>query len=310
MPPVFLSCRICTDRESMHKLSYKRMPLTFSLSGGIPMSDQNTEILRCNPNDLRQAMSIHTRKITDSCRDKDCIEDLRVYLTTSSQQLLDTAANARVRCAELLYTYIDVEPVAFDRNHYCIDITFYYRVLADAVVGTSRPAALYGLAVFSKRAVLCGEDSRAHIYCSDTRLGDADGPTRRFANLPVAVVEVLDPMILNSKVKEICECSCDEVMAQIPSRIRAMFDEELVLSGDRRRLFVTLGQFSIVRLERDAQLVVPVMEYSVPCKECCEGPGCTEDPCEMFSRIPFPTGEFASTACDGNDDTPGNYHTC
>ena len=35
-------------------------------------------------------MSIHTRKITDSCRDKDCIEDLRVYLTTGSQSQLDT----------------------------------------------------------------------------------------------------------------------------------------------------------------------------------------------------------------------------
>ena len=136
-------------------------------------------------------MSVHTRKITDSCRDKDCIEDLRVYLTASSQQLLDTAANARVRCAELLYTYIDVAPVAFDRNHYCIDITFYYRVLADAVVGASRPATLYGLAVFSKRAVLCGEDSHAHIYRSDTRLNQPDGPTRILANLPTAVVETV-----------------------------------------------------------------------------------------------------------------------
>ena len=75
------------------------------------MSEQNTQALRCNPQDIRQAMSIHTRKITDSCRDKDCIEDLRVYLTTTSQSQLDAAANARVRCAELLYTYIDVETV-------------------------------------------------------------------------------------------------------------------------------------------------------------------------------------------------------
>ena len=96
------------------------------------MSENCRDILRCDPMDLRQAMSIHTRKITDSCRDKDCIEDLRVYLTKGSQSLLDSAAGARVRCAELLYTYIDVEPVAFDRNHYCIDVTFYYRVLADA----------------------------------------------------------------------------------------------------------------------------------------------------------------------------------
>ena len=64
---------------------------------------------RCCAEDLRSALSIHTRKITDSCRDKDCIEDLRVYLTRDSQEILDTAAGAKVRCADLLYTYIDVE---------------------------------------------------------------------------------------------------------------------------------------------------------------------------------------------------------
>ena len=156
------------------------------------MSEQCQDILRCDPGDLRQAMSIHTRKITDSCRDKDCVEDLRVYLTASSQQILDTAANVRVRCAELLHTYIDVEPVAFDRNHYCIDITFYYRILADAMNGPCRPATLCGLAVFSKRAVLCGEDSRAHIFTSDTRIGSPDGCTLSSTNRPTAVVEVTD----------------------------------------------------------------------------------------------------------------------
>lgn len=274
------------------------------------MSEQCKDTLRGNPRDSRQAMSVHTQKITDSCRDKDCIEDLRVYLTTGSQQLLDTCANARVRCAELLYTDIEVEPVAFDRNRYCIDITFYYRILADVTVGVSRPATAYGLAVFSKRAVLCGEESHAHIFRSDTRIGAADGATVRSANLPTAVVEVLDPMILGSKVKDVCDCACGETVAQIPCGIRSMFDEELVLSGDRRRLFVTLGQFSIVRLERSAQLVVPVLEYSVPCKECCDGPGCAEDPCEMFSRIPFPTTRFSPTGCDPREDCDCAYQTC
>ena len=153
------------------------------------MSEQCQDTLRCDPQELRQAMSIHTRKITDSCRDKDCIEDLPVYLTCGSQSLLDSSAGTRVRCAELISTYIDVEPVAFDRNHYCIDVTFYYRILADAIVGTVRPATLYGLAVFSKRAVLCGEESKAHIYRSDTRLGQLDGLTTLHANLPTAVVE-------------------------------------------------------------------------------------------------------------------------
>ena len=80
------------------------------------MADCCQDGIACNPNDLRQALSVHTRKITDSCRDKDCIEDLRVYLTQGSQSILDSSASAKVRCADLLYTYIDVEPVAFDRT--------------------------------------------------------------------------------------------------------------------------------------------------------------------------------------------------
>lgn len=276
------------------------------------MSEQCQDTLRCDPGDLRQAMSIHTRKITDSCRDKDCIEDLRVYLTTGSQAILDNCAGAKVRCAELLYAGIEVEPVAFDRNHYCIDVTFYYQILADATVGHNRPAALNGLAVFSKRAVLCGEDSRAHIFRSGTVIGGSDHPTRRYTNRPTAVVEVLDPMVLSSRVKNTCECGGGCVI-QIPPFIREMFDEELVLSGDQRRLFVTLGQFSIVRLERDAQLIVPVLDYSIPTKECCDSPGCSaEDPCEIFSRIPFPTAQFTPTGCDGGCkcDTAPTYTTC
>ena len=132
-------------------------------------------------------------------RDKDCIEDLRVFLTRTSQNTLDNCASAKVRCAELLYTYIDVEPVAFDGHHYCVDATFYYRILADAVVGTGRPVTLCGVATFSKRAVLCGEESKAHIFTSNTRLGGPDGLSRVSANLPTAVVEVTDTNSQNRK---------------------------------------------------------------------------------------------------------------
>ena len=146
------------------------------------MSEYCHDTLECRPEDLRCALAIHTQKITDSCRDKDCIEDLRVYLTRESQAVLDTAAAAKVRSAELIYTAIDVSPVAFHRNHYAIDLTFYYKVIADASVGPCRPAAVCGLALFSKRAVLCGENSGAHIFRSD-----CSGPTD--ASLPTAVVE-------------------------------------------------------------------------------------------------------------------------
>ncbi len=251
------------------------------------------------PENCQDTMSIHVRKITDACRDKDCIEDLRVYLTRSSQTVLDTATNVRVRHAELLHTYIDVEPVAFDRHHYYIDVTFYYRILADATVGTCKPATICGLATFTKRAVLCGEDSRAHIFRSDTVIDGPDGITRKFANRPTAVVEVLDPMVLASTVKE--HRHGDDCACQIPEPIRCVFDDEFVFTGDRRRLYVTLGQFSIIRLERDAQIIVPFVNYAIPDKECCDAPGCAEDPCESFSQIPFPTQQFTPNGCDRTD---------
>ena len=262
------------------------------------MSEQSKDFLRCRPEDLRQGMSIHTRKITDSCRDKDCIEDLRVYLTAGSQAVLESAGNIRVRCAELLHTAMEVTPVVFDRSHYCIDVTFYYRILVDAVLSGGRPVTLYGLSVFSKKAVLCGEDSKSHIFRSDFGEGTEQG-THCSPNNPTAVVEVLDPMVLGSKVKEVCDCRCcEEAGIHIPSCIREMFDEDLALCSERRRLYVTLGQFSIIRLERDAQLVVPVIAYSMPSKECADSGGCAEDPCEMFAKIPFPTAQFSPRDCD------------
>ena len=146
------------------------------------MSEHCHDTLECRPEDLRCALSIHTQKITDSCRDKDCIEDLRVYLTRESQGVLDSAGAAKVRSAELCYTTMDVSPVAFHRNHYTIDLTFYYKIIADAAVGPCRPAAICGLALFSKRAVLCGENTGAHIFRSDC-------PGSTAGSLPTAVVE-------------------------------------------------------------------------------------------------------------------------
>ncbi len=114
-------------------------------------------------------------------------------------------------------------------------------------------------------------------------------------------------MVLSFKLRQAELCGCDAV---IPDCIKGLFDEPLVVSGGQRLLYVTLGQFSIVRLERDAQLVVPVLDYAIPCKECCDTPGASgEDPCEMFSRIPFPAEQFSPNGCDCPPEGP-NYKTC
>ena len=104
-------------------------------------------------------------------------------------------------------------------------------------------------------------------------------------------------MVLGSRV---CPVTlCEPCSLTIPTDVQAMFGDDLVLGGDKQRLFVTLGQFSIIRLERPAQIIVPVLDYAIPTKECCSDPGgCSEDPCEMFSRIPSPAARFAPRNCD------------
>ena len=122
------------------------------------------------------------------------------------------------------------------------------------------------------------------------------------------MAEAVDPIILNMKLVDVCQCRpCDCSLTEIPQAILDCFGDSLTQGGDVHRLYVTLGQFSIVRLERDVQLVVPMVEYAIPEKECCDSEGCcTEDPCEMFSRIPFPARQFTPTGCDRKKDNDCN----
>lgn len=58
---------------------------------------------------FREAVCIHTDKIYDSCRDKDCIEDLRVYLTNCGQEIVDRAINVKVTKAETIWVFTDAD---------------------------------------------------------------------------------------------------------------------------------------------------------------------------------------------------------
>ncbi len=238
----------------------------------------------------RQPVCIHTNQIVDSCLDKDCVEDLRVYLTVESQAALNTAAGAKPRCAELLYANVSVESLAYKAGFYAVDITFYYRILSDALPGGLRPTPLAGLAVFTKRVVLYGGCGRAKMFRSSDTLPAPDALLH--LDRPVAVVEVLDPMILSAQVREVCECKRETEVTTLPDSIVKAFGEDLVLTGETRRLYVTLGQFSTVRLERDTQLSVADCDYCAPTRECCDEECCEEDPCELFSRIDFPMRAF------------------
>lgn len=248
----------------------------------------------CDLSSVRESVCIHTRKIFDSCRDKDCVEDLRFYPTVTAQEVLSTSQMIKGGAAELLYVYTDVEPVTFNRGYYSVDMRFYYRVTLQVCTGTPRYTEVEGLCVFDKRAILFGSEGNAKIFSSDTVLDELDVPGRIRTNLPIAVVEAVDPIVLNTRAAESTVSGTVEggCLSEIPSFVAQSFNGELVFDGGTlsRRIFVTLGQFTLVRLERDTQLLVPVYDYCVPQSACdCGG---QEDPCGLFRSVSFPMNEF------------------
>lgn len=110
------------------------------------MSDTTRSTPACDLSGIREAVCVHTDKITDSCLAKDCIEDLHVYLTVESQCTLDKAVSAKARFVELMHVAIQLDPVPYSAGYYTVDITYYYRVIADARhAGRTPPAPSRGL---------------------------------------------------------------------------------------------------------------------------------------------------------------------
>ncbi len=274
---------------------------------------------------IKEAVCIHTKKIMDACRDKDCIEDLRVYFTAECQQLVDSATGVRARSAELLYVYIDVESVPFNRGFYSVDVQFFYRVTVEAFVGSTRPVTLCGLATFTKRVLLFGSEGSAKIFSSKTVLGEMDPQKMMKTNMPAAYVEALDPVLLEVKLVEVCgstdnngccnnccNCCCcnsctDTELGELPPCVCGCFEDTLVSNCDGKRVLVTLGQFSIIRLERDTQLLIPSYDYCIPSKDCTAVSGAEAGTaCDIFDSISFPTAEFfPPSECELNDSGCG-----
>lgn len=258
--------------------------------------------------DVREAVCIHTKKVYDSCRDKDCIEDLRFYPMQCAQSAIDRAISIKAGRAELLHSYIDVEPVGFHRGYYTVDVRYFYRVTAEAFVGAARPVEISGLAVFDKRVILFGSEGGAKEFSSEAPMAGPGEQDIRKNHLPTAVVEAVDPIVLGIKLVDVGACgSSDGELSEIPASICACFGGDLSFSNEGKRVYVSLGQFSIIRLERDAKLLIPVYNYCMPEKECtCGG---EEDPCDVFRQVRFPMDEFfPPNSLSGTE--PGRDSSC
>lgn len=93
--------------------------------------------------------------------------------------------------AELLYTYIDVEPVVFNRGFYTVDMRYFYRVTLNAYCNCPRPVEVEGLCVFDKRVILFGSEGSAKIFSSKARMDALDRQQIEQSNMPIAVVEAM-----------------------------------------------------------------------------------------------------------------------
>ena len=243
----------------------------------------------------KEMVCVDTYRILDSCRDKDCYENVRVYLTERGQNIIDHTCAVRVKNAVTAYSAIDILPMPFNRGFYQLTIRLFIRLQLEACVAAGQIEEFCGVTAVEKKVVLFGSEGNVRVFRSSGENGFCTtagcGNCSESVSLPVAVVETVDPLVLDSKIVEpsrkcFCCCCADE----IPDSVVSMAGGCLRDREDGNRLLVSLGIFSVVRLERPAQYLIQGVEYCVPEKECASAED--DDPCSVFRRMKFPISEF------------------
>ena len=242
----------------------------------------------CSDDKIKEAVCINASRIYDSCSDKDCLEDLPVMLTKPGQCLIDKATSVRLNTVNVCNVAVSLQPVPFHNGFYAVDMTFYFDVGLDAfMTPNALPMPVKGLAVFSKRAVLFGSEGSVKVYTSDCAEAP-EGLSTPSQNCPKAVVQVAEPVALSARLEK-HGGHCHMTPYRIPESIIRRYGGEFVQNESEKDVLVSIGMFTIVQLERDVQMLIPAYDFCMPRKECVAS---SEDPCELFSSIDFPTNEF------------------
>lgn len=253
----------------------------------------------CGPSDKTpkpELICIEANRVLDSCKDRDCYEDVQVLLTDFGNNILEHTTNVRAKSACITGAHIGIEPVKFNRGFYSINIKLYVKILLEGCMFGGRSQEFEGIAVLEKRVVLYGGESNVNVFRSNfDSLDYCAAPSLCCVgkNTPEAVLELVDPIILNSKVKEAedncCKCCC--CCADIPESISGRFGSPLSDSNGRY-VTVSLGVFSVIKLIRSGQYLINATEYCIPDKECISSDD--DDPCALFRSMAFPASEFCA----------------
>ncbi len=237
-------------------------------------------------NAFREAVCIDTRRIYDAVSDKDCIRDLQVMFTDEGQELIDSAGLIKTRCSEVMGVYFEVAPLAFNKGFFSVDMTFFFKIVCTVCNGpTTTPVLVEGVGIFCKKVILFGSEAGVRTFSTNEDLTDTNNCT------PIVSVQVLDPMILASHICEEPGQSAPVFASPIPPEIAGQFEGSFACVQPNRTLYVTLGMFSIVQLMRQVQVMIPVYDFCVPKNES-DAAVVDSDPCEIFSKVDFPTDDF------------------
>ena len=245
----------------------------------------------------KETVCIEANRVLDSCRDRDCYENVHVFLTNFGNEIIERTGNIRVKSSCIAWSNITVDPIAFNKGFYSVNVRLYIKIVFEACLSPGRIQEFEGIAVIDKNVVLFGGESNLNVFRSNGTSGFCDAPVELCCtdgNAPTAVVEVVDPIILNAKILEKrhehnCHCCCN--CCDIPDGVTRNINGTLCDEG-QRFLVVSIGVFSVVRIVRPAQYIINATEYSVPDKECISHS--EENPCEIFRCMAFPTQEFTA----------------
>ncbi|MGI5893171.1 MAG: hypothetical protein ACOX6P_01100 [Candidatus Merdivicinus sp.] len=241
---------------------------------------------------FKEAVCVNAGRVYDSCSAKDCLEDLRVVFTEAGQAIVETAQSIKCRSVEVLNVFMDVEAIPFNKGFYSVDMTYYFLITLDVYTSNmAPPAAVQGIAAFNKKVILYGSEGSVKTF-SSTAFIDPAGDCTVAADCPAAKVQVVNPILLSCRLCD-APLTQTECIPAIPTCILRRIGGGNLASAVTRYIYVSVGIFSIVQLERDVQMMIPVYDFCLPDKECTAGScGGNEDPCELFRRIKFPVNEF------------------
>lgn len=236
---------------------------------------------------FKEAVCIDAMRIYDSCSDKDCLEDLRVLFPAARQPMIDSATNVRIKDVSVITVYVDLQPIPFNKGFYSVDMTFFFEVTVELFGGPATcPVPVCGVSVFNKKVVLYGSEGSVKIFSSG-QCQEEPEPGGEDRALPKATVQVAEPVALSAKL---CDHPCrNEPYCRIPECICQRYGGELSTAPQRSNVYVTIGLFTIVQIVRSVQMLIPAYDFCVPEKECVTT---SDNPCELFRRIDFPTNEF------------------